>query len=836
MTLNQPQTNSVLNQPMNLLDQALPLQLLNSFINPGNVSGKFNKNDLVKFLLVVGYDSFKKIMNTVIDKIIEFIKNYKLEDTFPMLYQLCKNILYTLFYPLISLIAKYKNSNELSVFDDSVDSNNVNYNSVLKCNIDVKLIKPFWEKLLSDQYSHHLKYELTEDYTIEQIDNTMTIINEKWNFVNIVSDEWTLVLNKQLFVKFDYKNGKKILNSITMSENSSKIQKEWNINDLTFDSEIFINMKSSRTMKIDYQKIFPNNDLNVKIYNIYNECLKNEVKFNRNLLPDVYKIFIDLSDRKRLNKLFNIIYKCEFVNKNGDLKDGYTFSDETSAYLLILISMCRYTINKYRSNIIQKNSILNIDNLFEKKDTQFKLPYFKDNSTAFKFNYIFGFPVLDTLRNIMYPDKGSLEANNIRINLFFKILGEKCIDMIGSFNTATNLMMIVNYLFELSGYNKIFNTNEPVLELNNNIPSMYLYSNTIKNASDLQLSFVKFINSLNTTLTTNKSSKIKTSVISINRIEKKDKQPNPDYEQYKSSLDNLIAKQKDANSNDANCPFKIAISDLMKNPVNQFIMNSVITKTVKVDLIKETYRSLDSLYLSNNDKDNLQTALYNFKYNREKYERLHICNKLGIMLYGEPGTGKSSSIEAISSYLMRDIYYLSLNSIKTTKELAMIFDYVYNQTNGGGIIVMEDLDCNSKILHKRELGYNIPTVSQSTAELAIDNDEQPITLDYILNLLQGTLTRDNSVFIATTNHLEVLDPAFYRDGRFDVKINLKCACREQIVAMYRNFFEKEPNLEIIGKIPENKYKMATFESVFSNYLSKTNFSDEQLFEKFISNE
>ncbi len=69
---------------------------------------------------------------------------------------------------------------------------------------------------------------------------------------------------------------------------------------------------------------------------------------------------------------------------------------------------------------------------------------------------------------------------------------------------------------------------------------------------------------------------------------------------------------------------------------------------------------------------------------------------------------------------------------------------------------MEDLDCNSKILHKRELGYNIP-VSQSTAELAIDNDEQPITLDYILNLLQGTLTRDNSVFIATTNHLEVLD-------------------------------------------------------------------------------
>jgi chaperone BCS1 len=202
------------------------------------------------------------------------------------------------------------------------------------------------------------------------------------------------------------------------------------------------------------------------------------------------------------------------------------------------------------------------------------------------------------------------------------------------------------------------------------------------------------------------------------------------------------------------------------------------------------------------------------------------------MLYGEPGTGKSSSIEAISSYLMRDIYYLSLNSIQTTKELGMVFDYVYNQTNGGGIIVMEDLDCNSKILHKRELGYNIPVQNtMSTADIA--GDEQPLTLDYILNILQGTLTRDNSVFIATTNHLDVLDPAFYRDGRFDVKINLKSATHEQIIAMYRNFFEREPNVEIINRISEDKYKMATFESVFSNYLNKPEFKDEDLFRNFI---
>ena len=99
-------------------------------------------------------------------------------------------------------------------------------------------------------------------------------------------------------------------------------------------------------------------------------------------------------------------------------------------------------------------------------------------------------------------------------------------------------------------------------------------------------------------------------------------------------------------------------------------------------------------------------------------------------------------------------------------------------------------------------------------------------------LLHGTLTRDNSVFIATTNHLDVLDPAFYRDGRFDIKLNLKSASHKQIIDMYRNFFKKEPNIELIKTIPEYKYKMATFESVFSNFLTKNNFLDEELFKNF----
>ncbi len=60
-SINQASINNQQSNGLNLLDQALPLQLLNSFINPGNGGSKFNKNDIVRFLLVVGYDSFRAV-------------------------------------------------------------------------------------------------------------------------------------------------------------------------------------------------------------------------------------------------------------------------------------------------------------------------------------------------------------------------------------------------------------------------------------------------------------------------------------------------------------------------------------------------------------------------------------------------------------------------------------------------------------------------------------------------------------------------------------------------------------------------------------------------------
>jgi replication-associated recombination protein RarA len=52
-------------------------------------------------------------------------------------------------------------------------------------------------------------------------------------------------------------------------------------------------------------------------------------------------------------------------------------------------------------------------------------------------------------------------------------------------------------------------------------------------------------------------------------------------------------------------------------------------------------------------------------------------NKLSLLLYGEPGCGKTSIIRALSNYLKYDIMEIKLSEIKTDLEL---FNLFYNKS------------------------------------------------------------------------------------------------------------------------------------------------------------
>ena len=85
------------------------------------------------------------------------------------------------------------------------------------------------------------------------------------------------------------------------------------------------------------------------------------------------------------------------------------------------------------------------------------------------------------------------------------------------------------------------------------------------------------------------------------------------------------------------------------------------------------------------------------------------------------------------------------------------------------ILIFEDIDC----------------IFSTRDELKTEKQKQSAQL--LLQFLDGTFSIPNIISIATTNHIEVLDPALIRDGRFDIKIEMKNISRESAVRLCRHF-------------------------------------------------
>ena len=98
----------------------------------------------------------------------------------------------------------------------------------------------------------------------------------------------------------------------------------------------------------------------------------------------------------------------------------------------------------------------------------------------------------------------------------------------------------------------------------------------------------------------------------------------------------------------------------------------------------------------------LTTVLHNFKFDAEKvYKNMGLPYKLGVLLYGLPGTGKSTTIKAIASYMRKNVYFIDLKNVHTNGELHMIFTHVFENSQNGGIVVFEDIDAMTDVVKRR---------------------------------------------------------------------------------------------------------------------------------------
>jgi predicted AAA+ superfamily ATPase len=162
----------------------------------------------------------------------------------------------------------------------------------------------------------------------------------------------------------------------------------------------------------------------------------------------------------------------------------------------------------------------------------------------------------------------------------------------------------------------------------------------------------------------------------------------------------------------------------------------------------------DNYYFPKSIRDMFDLEVFGFVKNTQKYNDKGIT-KRGIMMFGPPGTGKTTIGHIICNYapettviwITPDLIAENNAGKHAIKLLYTLADYV-----SPCVIVLEDLDLFSE---DRDAGAgNLP-------------------LGSLMNILDGVNSVRNAVTVATTNRIELIEKALSnRPGRFDRKIEV----------------------------------------------------------------
>lgn len=256
-----------------------------------------------------------------------------------------------------------------------------------------------------------------------------------------------------------------------------------------------------------------------------------------------------------------------------------------------------------------------------------------------------------------------------------------------------------------------------------------------------------------------------------------------------------------------------------------------------------TNRSFKNLFGS--DINIIRRRVEFFRDNKDWYDNKGVPYTLGIMVSGNPGSGKTSIIKCIANELKRHIInvHLSDNMSKTQLENLFYNDLLHVTQNGKTetyiipinkrIYVLEDIDCQCNIILDRgegtyeqkllkdnqllreeieRLQHAITEISNGKKVIISSNMKQPepeklgnkqhdkITLSFLLNLFDGVLETPGRIVIMTTNFIDKLDKAFTRPGRIDVCCKLGFANCAQIIEIIEHRYDTKLTDEQINTI------------------------------------
>ncbi|KAK9237295.1 BCS1 N terminal-domain-containing protein [Lipomyces kononenkoae] len=182
-------------------------------------------------------------------------------------------------------------------------------------------------------------------------------------------------------------------------------------------------------------------------------------------------------------------------------------------------------------------------------------------------------------------------------------------------------------------------------------------------------------------------------------------------------------------------------------------------------------RLLESVILDRGVSERICVDVKDFLQSGKWYADRGIPYRRGYLLYGPPGSGKSSFIQALAGDLDYNICILNLSEQNLTDDR---LNHLMNHIPERSILLLEDID---SAFNKREQsddsGYKLSGA----------------TFSGLLNALDGVASSEERIIFMTTNHPDKLDPALIRPGRVDVRELIDNASEYQIRRMFLRFYE-----------------------------------------------
>ena len=206
-----------------------------------------------------------------------------------------------------------------------------------------------------------------------------------------------------------------------------------------------------------------------------------------------------------------------------------------------------------------------------------------------------------------------------------------------------------------------------------------------------------------------------------------------------------------------------------------------------------------------NEKNKLKEMIeWPLKY-ADKFKMAGVTAPKGVILYGPPGTGKTLIAKAVANESNANFISIKGPEIfnKWVGESEKKVRYIFKKARqlAPSIIFIDEIDAITKSRNSMD-----------------SNDVANNVVAQILTEMDGISNLKDIIIIGATNRIDLIDPAFLRPGRFDIKLEIglpNLESREKIFEVYLSKIkqlDKKVSAKELAKLTEN-YSGAEIEEV-----------------------